>query len=90
MKIFRLNRKEDIHDTSGESPCIAYGVVLNSGKAVLTWRTEYSSVAVYDSLEVLEAIHGHDGKTVVELFEPSKPMQKALKEFLTGEELKKK
>ena len=86
MKIFRLNRSEDVHDTSGVSPSIAYGVVLNSGKVVLTWRTEYSSVAVYDSVEVLEAIHGHDGKTKVEFFEASKPMQKALKEFLSGEE----
>lgn len=90
MKLFRLNRKEDVHDISGASPSIAYGVILNNGKAILTWRTEYSSVAVYDSIEVLEAIHGHEGRTTVEYFQLSKPMEKLLKAFLAGQTSKKK
>jgi len=37
-----------------------------NGRAVLGWDTDVNSVAVYDSIEELEEIHGHEGRTRVE------------------------
>lgn len=64
MRLFHLMRLED---ESGVSGCgkVAQGVVFDNGKTVLCWLTKYSSVAVYTSIEELEHIHGHGGKTKV-------------------------
>jgi len=59
---FWLVRDEDVSGVSGVG-IIAEGVLFDTGKAVLAWRTAYRSVAVYDSIEDLIAIHGHEGKT---------------------------
>ena len=62
---FVLNRVEDESGVSGTGP-VAEGTVYWNGKATLVWRTETSSVAVYDSIEDLERVHGHGGKTKIE------------------------
>lgn len=62
---FYLRRYEDVSGISGHG-IIAEGVRYSTGKCVLGWVTIFRSVAVYDSLEELIAIHGHGGKTVVE------------------------
>lgn len=64
MKRFWLRRIEDESGISGTGD-VAEGIVFTSGKAVLNWTTEHTSIAVYDSLEELMAIHGHDGKTIL-------------------------
>ena len=64
-QIFELVRTEDESGVSGVGP-VAWGVRFPDGKCVLRWRTEFTSVAVYDSIEDVETIHGHDGKTTVE------------------------
>lgn len=64
MNLFFLERTEDESGVSGTG-VVAEGVVFSSGKAVLSWLTETSSVAVYDSIEDVERIHGHGGKTKV-------------------------
>jgi len=65
MKLFVLNRKQDISGVSGVG-IVAEGVMLHDGKCVLSWLTPHSSVCIYDSIESLNLIHGHDGKTIVE------------------------
>ena len=65
MKRFHLVRKEDVSGVSGVG-IVAEGILFGTGKAVLNWVTQYRSVAVYDSLDELEHIHGHDGRTVIE------------------------
>jgi hypothetical protein len=45
---------------------VAEGVAFSTGKAVLGWVTQYRSVAVYDSIGELLAIHSHAGRTRVE------------------------
>lgn len=65
MRLFRLNRLKDETGISGTG-IVAVGVVLPSGKCILEWRTALSSIAVYDSIEDVEAIHGHSGRTLVE------------------------
>ena len=65
MRPFLLVRREDVSGVSGTG-VVAQGVVFATGKAVLSWVTERTSVAVYDSIEVLDAIHGHAGRTYIE------------------------
>lgn len=64
MKPFYLNRKEDHTGISGTG-IVARGLIFPSGKCVMEWQTKHTSVAVYDSIEEVRAIHGHDGKTEV-------------------------
>jgi hypothetical protein len=64
MRRFELHRLEDETGVSGTG-VVAQGVQFDTGKAAITWLTRYSSVAVYDDMETLEAIHGHNGKTKV-------------------------
>lgn len=64
MKHFWLQRKEDISGTSGTG-LVAEGVVFSNGWCALHWLTKYTSVAYYQSIAELEAIHGHNGATEV-------------------------
>lgn len=61
---FRLMRSEDATGVSGTGH-VADGVQFPDGACVLRWRTAVASTAVYDSIEAVERIHGHDGKTAV-------------------------
>lgn len=64
MKLFVLNRKVDAGGVSGTG-IVAEGCVFESGKVVLSWRTANTSLGIYDSIEIMTKIHGHDGKTEV-------------------------
>lgn len=64
MKKFQLVREEDETGISGTG-VVAEGVQSTNGKCVLFWLSELKSVAVYDSISELKAIHGHNGKTQV-------------------------
>ncbi len=61
---FLVQRPEDASGVSGEG-LVAEGVVFSSGWCALTWLTGHKSVAFYPSLEEVETIHGHDGKTKI-------------------------
>lgn len=63
-KTFYLKRSEDKSEVSGTGK-VAWGVVFPDGIAVLRWTRAGSSTAVYDSIESLERIHGHDGRTEI-------------------------
>ena len=65
MKRFLLVRTEDVSGISGTGT-VAEGILFSDGRAVLRWVTRLRSVAVYDSMEDVEAIHGHDGRTTVQ------------------------
>jgi hypothetical protein len=64
MRTFHLDRSEDHTGTSGTGK-VAEGVVFSNGWCALTWLTENTSVVFYPSISVLEAIHGHEGRTRV-------------------------
>ena len=68
MKRFWLERIEDVSGTSGTGK-VAEGIVFSNGWCALHWLTKYTSVAFYQSVAELEAIHGHDGRTKI-VFEP--------------------
>lgn len=63
-KTFYLKRSEDESGVSGTG-VVATGVLFPSGKAVLEWLTFHSSIGVYQNIEDVTKIHGHNGKTVV-------------------------
>ena len=64
IRIFYLFRKEDESGVSGIG-FVAEGVQFSGGKCAIWWRTEHTSVTVYDDIAVVEAIHGHTGKTIL-------------------------
>jgi hypothetical protein len=64
MLRFVLHRTEDISGCSGVGQ-VAEGVRFTDGTVALRWTTRLRSTAVYDSVDDLVAIHGHDGATTV-------------------------
>ena len=64
MRRFHFERVEDL---SGISGCgiVAEGVVFSDGKVALEWRGAHASTNLYSSLDDLEFIHGHEGRTKI-------------------------
>ena len=61
---FILMRVEDESGVSGTG-AVAQGVVFTDGTVALRWMTGLRSTGIYDSIEDVEKIHGHGGKTLV-------------------------
>ncbi len=61
---FLLVREEDETGVSGTG-IVAEGVRFTNGQCVISWLTEYTSVAVYPNAEEIIKIHGHDGRTKI-------------------------
>lgn len=59
---FVLYRVEDETGVSGEG-IVAEGVEFESGQCVISWLTEFSSIAIYPNATEIINIHGHDGRT---------------------------
>ncbi len=55
-------------DVSGVSGCgvVAEGVQFADGRCVMAWRGQYRSIAIYEGVDHVTAIHGHDGRMLVE------------------------
>jgi hypothetical protein len=64
MRLFELCRVEDESGVSGTGT-VAQGVEFDNGWCALTWLTAHTSVAFYTSIQEVEAIHGHNGKTLI-------------------------
>lgn len=70
--MFQLHRDIDESGVSGTG-AVAEGVVFNDGTVAMRWRTKHSSTCIYDSIDDVETIHGHGGKTrLVWLHEPTR------------------
>jgi len=63
-KRFWLLRVRDCSGVSGEG-VVAQGVIWETGKCTMSWLTNTNSIAVYDGIGTLMAIHGHKGATKV-------------------------
>ena len=61
---FVLNR---LHDETGVSGTgiVAWGIEFPNGKTVVAWNNQISQTAVWESIDHVEAIHGHGGYTEV-------------------------
>lgn len=64
MHQFDLIRREDETGISGTGR-VCEGVQFSSGRVVMARLTGTNSITIFDSIEDVEKIHGHDGKTVV-------------------------
>lgn len=64
MVRFYLNRLEDATGISGTGR-VAEGVIFATGMCAMAWLTNVSSVALYKSIDDVEKIHGHGGKTMI-------------------------
>jgi hypothetical protein len=64
IRRFILHRMIDLSGVSGIGH-VAEGVVFTGGKAVMRWTTEMTSTALFESMDDLLAIHGHNGSTQV-------------------------
>lgn len=69
MRRFHFLRLED---ASGVSGCgrVAEGVIFSDGKVALEWLSAHASTALYDSIEDVEHIHGHEGRTKIVFEDP--------------------
>ena len=67
MKLFRLVRDTDVSGTSGVG-VVAQGVQFDDGTCAMRWLTETASTGVYDSIDDLIFIHGHNGATNVSFY----------------------
>ncbi len=64
-RLFTLQRDQDLTGISGIG-IVAEGCVFSNGRAVLMWQARgLESLVLHDSLENIEKIHGHDGRTRV-------------------------
>ena len=61
---FVLNRNDDETGNSGTG-IVAIGTQYPNGKVSLTWLSHMGTMAWYDTIEVVKALHGHNGKTEV-------------------------
>jgi hypothetical protein len=59
---FVLIRDTDATGVSGIG-LITEGVRFSDGTCAMRWVTSHRSTCLYDSIEAIEAIHGHDGAT---------------------------
>lgn len=64
MRLFELQRDVDVSGASGTGR-VAQGVVFDDGRVAFRWLTPTRSTVTFDSIEDMEKIHGHDGKTKV-------------------------
>jgi hypothetical protein len=64
LRRFVLIRAEDVSGVSGTG-IVAEGALSCTRKVVLFWLTKYQSVAIYETIDDLMAIHGHDGRTTI-------------------------
>ena len=62
---FVLNRSKDATGTSGTG-IVAEGICFSNGKVALHWLSHLGAVNVYDSMDVTEKLHGHNGNTKIE------------------------
>ena len=65
MRRFILWRHEDVSGVSGTGQ-VAEGVQFSNGRVVLSWRGPKGSITVFDSLQDVLAVHGHQGRTEVQ------------------------
>ena len=68
MRRFVLIRVEDLTGVSGTGE-VAEGTVFSSGLAVIHWLREPYAMGVYQSLEDVITVHGHEGRTQLQFID---------------------
>ena len=68
MRRFVLIRVEDLTGVSGTGE-VAEGTVFSSGLAVIHWLREPYAMGVYQTLEDVITVHGHEGRTQLQFID---------------------
>jgi len=68
LRRFVLVRGEDITGTSGTGE-VAEGTVFSSGMAVINWLREPFAMGVYQTVEDVILVHGHEGRTQIQFID---------------------
>ncbi len=58
IKVFTVNRQEDINETSGTGYVIT-GFIMDTGKTIIIWNTPTPSITIFDSYQDFLKIHDH-------------------------------
>ena len=64
MKTFELIREIDISGVSGTG-IVAEGIIFSDGRIAMRWLTETATTVIFDCIEDVQTIHGHNGSTVI-------------------------
>lgn len=72
MRLFQMIRDDDVSGVSGVGR-VAEVVEFENGKVVVAWLDGAKAMGVYDSLDDVQAVHGHDGTTWLEAGELEPP-----------------
>ena len=75
MRRFVFNRTEDKGGVSGTG-IVAEGAQFGNGKVAIAWLTKHTSVAIYDNMKTVKAIHGHGGATKIEWIDPPEKVRR--------------
>jgi hypothetical protein len=66
---FILDRRVDVSGVSGTG-LVAEGTQFSDGAVALRWPGRTPCTAVWDSIDQVLAVHGHEGATVVRWLDP--------------------
>lgn len=69
MRRFRIDRYQDPTGVSGTG-CVAQGVVFSDGTVVVRWLGESPTTTVHGSVESVERIHLHEGRSRIRWEDP--------------------
>lgn len=64
LRVFFLQRHQDVHGVSGTGK-VAVAIEFPSKKCVMEWLSKYTTETVYENIQQIEDIHGHEGRTVL-------------------------
>ena len=64
LRRFILVRSEDVTGASGTGN-VAEGTVFSSGRAVINWLKEPFAMGIYQTIEDVILVHGHEGRTQI-------------------------
>lgn len=72
MRRFHFERREDASGVSGVGK-VAEGIVFSDGRVAIEWLSNCPSTNIYNSLEDVDRIHGHEGRTQIVFDDPDEP-----------------
>jgi hypothetical protein len=72
MRRFYLERLEDVSGVSGTG-VVVEGVEFSDGTCAYRWISNCATTVIADSIEIVERVHGHDGRTVVRWLDKEGP-----------------
>lgn len=70
MRKFHFERFEDASGISGAGRVAEGCLFTDTGEVVVHWLGEHSSLNIYHSIDDVEYIHGHEGRTKIVFDDP--------------------